>query len=294
ERISTSKTGSWNQLKEFIYRNLVFYSKVKKFKPHVLTGIMGPTIATMGWILQCPRIVFYDTECATFTNRFVYPLASAVVTPDCYKGRVGKNHVAYSGYHELAYLHPNYFKPDINKIRNMGLEPENGYCVVRFVGWWATHDRGESGLSTGQKMDLVKRISEYTRVIISSEAPLPQELIKYKYMGELQDIHHLLAYANMFYGESATMASESAVLGTPAIYIAETGRGYTDDQEKRYGLVCSFKKYQFEDSVKKAIEIITGPKSKIEAVSSRKRLLNDKSDVTAFMIDFFENKVRRG
>ena len=32
------------------------------------------------------------------------------------------------------------------------------------------------------------------------------------------DIHHVLYYANLFIGESATMATESAVLGIPARY----------------------------------------------------------------------------
>jgi len=40
-----------------------------------------------------------------------------------------------------------------------------------------------------------------------------------------------MAYCRAFIGESATMASEAAVLGVPAVYAAETGRSYTDEQE---------------------------------------------------------------
>ena len=36
------------------------------------------------------------------------------------------------------------------------------------------------------------------------------------------------------------MSSEAAVLGVPAVFIATTGRGYTDDEERRYGLVRHF------------------------------------------------------
>ncbi len=36
----------------------------------------------------------------------------------------------------------------------------------------------------------------------------------------------LLAYATLFIGEGATMASECAVLGTPAIYVNSLQLGY--------------------------------------------------------------------
>ena len=56
-----------------------------------------------------------------------------------------------------------------------------------------------------------------------------------------EKIHHALYYADLFYGESPTMASEAACLGTPARYIDHKGRGYTDEQERKYGLVFNFK-----------------------------------------------------
>ena len=34
-----------------------------------MTGIMGPSIAIAGKLLRTPRVVFYDTEIATSTNR---------------------------------------------------------------------------------------------------------------------------------------------------------------------------------------------------------------------------------
>ena len=51
----------------------------------------------------------------------------------------------------------------------------------------------------------------------------------------------MLAHCRAFVGESATMASECAVLGVPAIYAAQTGRGYTNEQESRYGLVTNLR-----------------------------------------------------
>lgn len=53
-------------------------------------------------------------------------------------------------------------------------------------------------------------------------------------------MHDVQAAAALFVGESATMASESVVLGTPSIYIDEVGRGYTDE-EAREGLLWMFR-----------------------------------------------------
>ena len=53
----------------------------------------------------------------------------------------------------------------------------------------------------------------------------------------------------MIVGESATMSSEAAVLGVPAVMIATTGRGYTDDQERRYELVRHFTDDEYDRAV---------------------------------------------
>ena len=61
------------------------------------------------------------------------------------------------------------------------------------------------------KRRIVKKISKYAKVFISSEGELPDELIKYKIHIKPEYMHHALSQASLFYGESATMAAESAV-----------------------------------------------------------------------------------
>ena len=105
--------------------------------------------------------------------------------------------------------------------------------------------------------------------------------------GPVEDIHHLIAHAQLVVGESATMSSEAAVLGVPAVFIATTGRGYTDDQERRYGLVRHFTEDQYDmradrdrgDARRARVQL---------GRRARQRLLDEKIDVTAWMIDYFE------
>jgi predicted glycosyltransferase len=237
--------------------------------------------------------IFYDTEIAKVTNWFSYPMADYVCTPDCYQKRVRGNHIRYPGYHELAYLHPNRFTADLNIVRSAGVDPTLRYFIVRFVSYAASHDLGTSGLTTPRKVDLVKLLAQYGRVLISSESQLPPELEAYRLAIPASQIHHFLAFASLLVGESATMASECAVLGVPSFYISPAGRGYTDEQERRYGLVFNFTgKLFYGDWLVKIREFLEEPRMVTRARQGHTRLLADKIDTTNWMIEFFEREFR--
>lgn len=288
QQISVQKSGSVGMVVEMTQRTGALMKVMNQFQPDVMTGIMGPSIALGGAIKRVPAVVFYDTEFARQTNWFTYPLAHSVVTPDCYQGKVRGTHVRYAGYHELAYLHPNRFQPDPDKLEGFGLEPGEPYTFVRFVSWQAVHDRGESGFTAAQKRDLVARLGRHGRVLVSSEAPLPDDLAPLEVTGPVEDIHHLLAYAQLIVGESATMSSEAAVLGVPAVMIATTGRGYTDDEERRYELVRHFTDDQYDRAIAAVEEMFTESPRELGRLA-RARLLADKIDVTQWMVEYFEN-----
>jgi predicted glycosyltransferase len=106
---------------------------MREFRPDAMTAIGGPAIALAGKLRRKPAVVFYDTEFAVHTNTWVYPLATSVVTPDSYQGRVRGRHLTYAGYHELAYLHPARFTPDERKLDAFGVRPDDAFSIVRFV-----------------------------------------------------------------------------------------------------------------------------------------------------------------
>jgi predicted glycosyltransferase len=285
--LSDQATGTVGLTKEWAARTTRLGSMARKFSPDVLLGIMGVSIAPVGRLLRRPALVFYDTEVATQTNRFVYPMASAVITPDCYNAPVRGKHITYPGYHELAYLHPNRFTPSIERLDAFGLAPDEPFSVVRFVSWESSHDGGEVALDAAQKTALVERLQRHGRIVISSEGRLPPPLESLRLAGPVEDIHHVLAYATLTVGESSTMASESAVLGTPAIHVGQTSRGYVDDLERRYGLIEHFQPEGF-DAALNAAEHATAEPDPERAESARSRMLADKIDVTSWMVDYLE------
>ncbi len=285
--LSNQSTGTIGLSTEWAARTARLAARARKFSPDVLLGIMGVSVAPVGRLLRKPSLVFYDTEIATQTNRFVYPMASSVITPDCYDAPVRGNHLTYPGYHELAYLHPNRFTPRADVLATFGLSADEPFTVVRFVSWESSHDGGEVALGTDQKVALVERLEQHGRIVISSEGPLPRALEPLHLKGPVEQVHHVLAYATLTVGESSTMASESAVLGTPAVHIGQTSRGYIDDLERRYGLVEHFSPHEFDAALAAALYAMTRPDPD-RVGAARSRMLDEKIDVTSWMIEYLD------
>jgi hypothetical protein len=83
------------------------------------------------------------------------------------------------------------------------------------------------------------------------------------------------------------MASECAMLGTPAIYVNSLEVGYCTEEENKYKLIYG---YRNSDGVlEKARELLNATNIKQEFQIHREKMLSDKIDVTAFMVWFVEN-----
>ena len=103
-------------------------------------------------------------------------------------------------------------------------------------------------------------------------------------------MHQVMKDATLFFGEGASMASESAVLGVPAIYVNDLWAGSTNDLT-RFGLMFSYKqdeKSQIE-SINKGIELLSQRDLKPIWKECWNNFMQDKIDVTAFFVWFIEN-----
>jgi predicted glycosyltransferase len=277
--------------RELIVRESKIYGVVNEVKPDVMTAIGGVFMVHVGKLMRIPTVVFADTDHATLSHWLSFPFAGAVCTPACFQKDAGEKHHRYQGCHELAYLHPNQFSPNEAVLDELGLSKNEKLFVVRFVSWEAHHDVGHSGFSLEGKRELVKRLSQLGRVIITSEVQLPPDLEPYRMRISQAKIHDVLALTTVYIGESATMASESAVLGTPFIFVSPAGRSYTDEQEQIYGLGYTLSPSQETEAINLALELAQRKDLQKEWQAKRSRLLEDKIDVTAWMVDFVESQV---
>jgi len=260
------------------------------FKPDVFIGRISPTMAINSFIFRKPHIAFADTERSRFSLRIAKLFSDVIITPSAFKKNLGKKHIRINSYKELFYLHPKRFVPNHLILSKLGLTESSKYIICRFVAWRAMHDIGEHGLDLMAKRKLVYELSKYGVVFISSESPLPDEFANFKIDVAPEDIHDLLYYASLFVGDSQTMATESALLGTPTIrcnsFAGTNDMGNFIELESIYKLMYSYKDAQ--EAINKAVELINKPYVKDEWNQRRSKLLSDQIDATGFMVDFIE------
>lgn len=211
-----------------------------RFKPSLILNRFTPQGCHLGWMLGIPVIGFTDSEHIKLMDAITAPFTKVKITALSYWKDLGANHFRYNGNIELFYLHPHHFRPDPEIFSLMGIAPGTQYAILRFVSWDAYHDIGQQGLSLQDKKDLVEMLSSMMRVFITSESPLPPEFESFRVSFPPEKIHDALSFAQMYIGEGATMASEAALLGTPAVYVNSLTAGSIEDAT-RAGLIHSFR-----------------------------------------------------
>ena len=207
---------------------------------------------------------------------------------------LGKKHVRFNTYKELFYLHPKYFKPDPGVLRELGFTTETKFVLFRFVALRASHDFGVSGLKPEQKLAFIKMLEPHAKILVSSEESLPKSFAPYILKISPEKIHHLLYYATLVISEGPTMASEAAVLGTHALYLSTLRYGTIKEQSEKYDLVFTF--FQsgrvFEDASHKALQLLKTKNLRNLGKQKRKKLIKDKRDINAFMVEMIEREAR--
>jgi uncharacterized protein len=287
EKLSRIRKGLLGLSIELIEHDYQLYKFVRHFKPDIMLNIGGTFIVHVGKLLGIKTCVFTDTEHAKISNAITFPFANWICTPESFMGDIGGKHITYNGFQELAYLHPNYFNPQESVLSEVGIGLGETFFIVRFVSWGASHDVGKRGLLEEEKLNLVRQLENWGRVLITSEAILPKSLEPYQITINPIKIHDLLYFASFYIGEGATMATESALLGTPSIYINELSAGTIDELDKKYGLVFHVTEMQSVASIVEKSLFNAEEKKKFNV--SHRNLLNEKIDVTAWMVQLINN-----
>lgn len=286
--------GSTNIFGKIFYvikADLQLYTIARKFNPDLFLSFGSMYAAHAARLLMRPHIAFDDTEHAKLEHILYAPFTDIICVPSCFKKKIGKKQMTFNGYMELCYLHPKYFKPDPGILDLLSVEKGEKYVIMRFVSWEASHDIGHKGISLENKISAVKEFSKYAKVFISSECPLPDDLKKYRINIPPEKMHHALSFANLYFGESPTMTTESAILGVPAICVSSWACdcGNFKDLSEKYDLISCYTPEFEEIALKNALNIIKDNAANTKWKSKQKKLLSEKIDVTAFMVWLIEN-----
>ena len=274
------------------FKRLYTLSKIiNTYKPHKLIG-SAAELALLGKVFRIPSYVFFedDFEVVSKFSKIAGPLATHLICPNCCSAwKWNYKKTGYYSYHELAYLHPNHFTPDKNKISSIFNLDQNNF-ILRFAQLTAYHDVGKSGITTHVAQQLIDLLLQHGNVFITSERPLESQFEKYRIQISPLDIHHALYFADMYIGDSQTMTAEAAVLGTPAIrfndFVGELS--YLEELELTFKLTYGIKTNQPEKLIQKVKDLLEIKDLKKEWANKREKMLAKSIDFAEFMTSLIE------
>ena len=181
-----------------------------------LSVCFGPTNAIASCLNKIPYLDFEDDfeykipfyHANIFSTRHIMPAYIKVNKKNIYH---------YSGFKELAYLHPRYYKPNIKKLIEYDLKPDE-YVFIREVSNVSLNYK-KTNNHIFQIVDRIK--TKNIKILISLEddslrAKLSSDCIILK--EPVDDIYSLMKYSRFTISAGDTMARESCLLGTPCIY----------------------------------------------------------------------------
>ena len=154
-------------------------------------------------------------------------------------------------------------------------------------------------------------LAPHGQIYITSERELEPQFEPYRIRINPLDMHHVMAFASLYIGDSQTMAAEAGVLGTPFVrfndFVGRIGylRELEDTYELGYGVHASplqedspirLTNGQVQpsgtDALYQAVEqLVAMPADERKALfaARREKMLSEKIDYTKFLTWFIEN-----
>lgn len=277
-----NKSGLFNKIINSIPVFFRYINYIRKIKPDIFVSKASFFSVIVAKIFNKPSIIFPDSEVVKLTNKIVAPLASKIVTPANFDLNYGELHIRIDGFYEECYLASSSFKPNEKIFKKYDIDKNIPFYILRFVAWSANHDVGQFGFSNEEKIQLVNTLDKYGRVFISAEySNIPAELNKYLLKIKANDIHHVLYYASAYIGDSQTMATESALLGTPSFrynsFVGENDMSNFIILENKLDLLRNHS--TFISLLKDVENNVSNPRSKNKWLQKRNAYFASKSDI---------------
>lgn len=266
---------------DLVRRCALLLLHLRKQDADVLSSFDDLGLGYVSRLLRKPLVTFEDDIENYFGFRRYRSFPTRVVLPSHLPVK-GRNIRKYRGYKELAYLHPNYFTPRRESLKKYGLE--NGdFVFIREVSSGTVDYRH---LVMGQ----LSRICPYLKalgyqIVLSLEEKSLRQLFEQDCTileEPVDDIFSLMHYAALTVSSGDTMARESCLLGTPAVYTGGREMAINSELQK---MGCFFKA-EGEDRVLETVKgvIGNGVKKHTGAVVAD-AIANEWEDTTVVIVD---------
>lgn len=291
-KTQTNVKSKFSLIKQFLKKLKGAYNKFKEEKPDIVVGT-PILISLIGKVLGYKSIIVNedDFDIIKQTANLGYPYATHIIAPRvCRTGKFASRTIHYDGYHELAYLHPDHFEPDRKIVENY-FPSQSPYFIIRFAKLAAHHDKGIKGINIEVAKKIIHILEPFGKIYITSERELEMELEKYRININAKDMHHVMAFATLYIGDSQTMAAEAGVLGTPFIRFNDfVGRiSYLKELEEKYELGYGIMPSNETLLYQKLNELMKMNDFKSVFKGRRNKMLSEKINVANFLINFLSN-----
>lgn len=287
--------GKLGMIKAIARREIAMLKIARKFKPDLMIGT-DLVITHVGKLLNIPSVVVNEDDSAAvpLMAKLAFPYATAILAPNCCdQSPANAKKIGYEGYHELAYLHPDYFTPDRSSLPEYLRENES-YFLLRFASLHAHHDKGRKGITDELALKIISILKPHGRVFITSERPFTERLEKYRLPVHPSQMHQVMAHASLYIGDSQTMAAEAAVLGVPSIrfndFVGELN--YLEELENKYKLTKGIRTDKPNELLETLKEWVQTKDLKEIWEGRRQVMLSETIEVTPFWIETFESLAR--
>jgi len=248
-----------------------------RFRPALSVSLSSPYLILASRIFSIKTLTYIDTD----FNPRIFPFirrAHYVFTPAGFQHTFHHNHFRLNTMKEMAYLA---WDKAVHEKPGVG-------CFFRITRTDSVHHSPESGLDLTRIVELINNICQKYPCILSSEVPSLPGLSGQIEKANITEVHAQLQSCRVFWGNSATMAAEAALLGVPAIFVGAEKFSYLIELEE-YGLLHCFHPSEVDSSVEKLKALLIQQPDRGEYIRALSRFCGGKIDITSFLLWFIEN-----
>lgn len=253
------------------------FIQVLRFRPGLTLSLSSPYLITVSRFLRIPTLTYDDTD---FNPRLQPALkrANYIFSPANYPHSFHKYHFHIQTYKELSYLTSSFEEKE---------DLKEG-VFFRITRSDSIHHSAGNRMEQSDLIQEINRISETFPTYLSSETKIDEVLSPNVIYPDTVNIHEDMQQCKVFWGNSATMATEAVILGIPAIFIGTEKFAYLMELEE-HGLLHCFTPDDMASSFSLLEKLLqqAGPGKSFSL--SRAQLLKNKSSMTGLLIRFIEN-----
>ena len=263
-----------------LFRAIKMFVFMAKKRPDVAISCGQVSLSLPSKILRIPNYQFSDdaerklvvfVESMFSTKKYFPPVDRSSV-------KYLFNTIRYNAMKQWAYLHPNYFNPNLDSLKSYSIAPKKYFFIREIVTDSFNYlDQSHSSLRSIQ-------IPHGYKVLLSLEDKTKKDIYPKDWIilkEPVRDFYSLMYYSACVISSGDSMAREAALLGTPSIYA-----GVRDMAANRVLIQMGLLNWMDVKNVESYLALLVEDKNYVDKQPLiREELKNQMDDLTQLIIN---------